>query len=138
MKRVPVRIEQRKILADIITPVSIYMKVRDIYPNALLLESSDYHSKENSFSFICLDPIAGFRVEQGEATIELPGQPAQSVTIDKKHRVVDLLNRFLESFDMEQNGNEMMVDGIFGYCTYDAVEYFEEITFRSPVPPGEQ
>ena len=58
MEKVPVRVVKRKILADIITPVSIYLKVRDIYPNALLLESSDYHSKENSYSFICLDPIA--------------------------------------------------------------------------------
>ena len=62
MKKVPVRIEQRKILADIITPVSIYLKVRDIYPNSVLLESSDYHSKENSYSFICMDPLAEFLV----------------------------------------------------------------------------
>ena len=138
MKRVPVRTEQRKILADIITPVSIYMKVRDIYPNALLLESSDYHSKENSFSFICLDPIAEFRVDQGQAAMELPGQPPELYRVDGERRVVELLNQFLSSFEMEQGKISMMVDGIFGYCTYDAVEYFEEISFRSPMPLGEQ
>lgn len=138
MKRVPVRVERRKILADIITPVSIYLKVRDIYPNALLLESSDYHSKENSFSFICLDPIAGFRVEQGRATTDLPGHSPQVTVVDGEQTVVGLLNQFLSSFEMEQGGAEMMVDGIFGYCTYDAVEYFEQIRFSSDQPPGER
>ena len=53
-----------KVLADTITPVGAYLKIRDHYPNALLLESSDYHSKEDSFSFICLQPMAGFEATE--------------------------------------------------------------------------
>jgi anthranilate synthase component 1 len=138
MNKVPVKVEQRKILADIITPVSIYLKVRDIYPNSLLLESSDYHSKENSYSFICMDPIAEFSVNQWKATISLPGQESLNVDLDVEHRVVDQLNQFLSAFEMDAMGKELMVDGIFGYCTYDAVEYFEEIRFRSPLPDRER
>ena len=72
MKKVPVRIEKRKILADIITPISIYLKIRDIYPNSLLLESSDYHGHENSYSFICLDPVATFQVDQANLFEQYP------------------------------------------------------------------
>jgi anthranilate synthase component 1 len=138
MKRVPVKIEKRKILADIITPVSIYLKIRDIYPNSLLLESSDYHSKENSYSFICLDPIAEFRVNKGKVTTTLPGSDPEVTVLDGQYKVVDSLNQFLEAFSMEPPEEEMMVDGIFGYTTYDAVEYFEDIRFSSPLPPGEE
>jgi anthranilate synthase component 1 len=138
MKKVPVRIEKRKILADIITPVSIYLKIRDIYPNSLLLESSDYHSKETSYSFICLDPIAEFRVGNGKATISLPGVDPEVAVLDEEIGAVELLNQFLETFRVEQPEEGMLVDGIFGYATYDAVEYFEDIRFQSTQPPGEE
>ncbi|MFZ0491096.1 MAG: anthranilate synthase component I family protein, partial [Salegentibacter sp.] len=48
----------KKLLADTLTPVSVYLKLRDKYPNSLLLESSDYHASDNSFSYICCNPIA--------------------------------------------------------------------------------
>ncbi|MCK4747485.1 MAG: chorismate-binding protein, partial [Bacteroidales bacterium] len=135
--KVPVTIERRVILADIITPVSIYLKVRDVYPNALLLESSDYHSKENSFSFICMDPLAEFSVNQGKVNISLPGhQPVQTV-VSAGNNVVSLLSGFISSFDIDAGGEEMLVDGVFGYSTYDAVQYFEEIRFQSPIPEKE-
>ena len=137
MKKVPVRIERRKILADIITPVSIYLKIRDLYPNALLLESSDYNSKENSFSFICMNPIAEFKVEQGEVIMDLPGQDSVIYTLTESDNVVDGLNRFIAAFEIDASGKEMMVDGVFGYSTYDAVQYFEDIRFHSSMPEKE-
>ncbi len=136
--KVPVRIERRKILADIITPVSIYLKIRDIYPNALLLESSDYHSKENSYSFICMNPVAEFKVNLGKVTIDLPGKDRFNAEISDEHRVVDYLNGFITSFQMDTGGEEMMVDGVFGYSTYDAVQYYEDIRFHSSLPEKEQ
>ncbi len=137
MKKVPVRIERRKILADIITPVSIYLKVRDVYPNAVLLESSDYHSKENSFSFICLNPLAEFSVYHGEVTVNLPGQDLITTGLSAGNNVVDQLNEFISAFEIDASGEEMLVDGVFGYSTYDAVQYFEEIEFESPMPEKE-
>ncbi|MEN8202931.1 MAG: anthranilate synthase component I family protein [Bacteroidota bacterium] len=136
--KVPVRIEQRKILADIITPVSIYLKVRDVFPNALLLESSDYHSKENSFSFICMNPVAEFKVEQGLLSVDLPGRDLFQIRISEQERVVDHLNRFIASFEIDAPGEEMMVDGVFGYSTYDAVEYYEDIKLHSKGSEKEQ
>lgn len=137
MEKIPVKIEYRKILADIITPVSIYLKVRDIFPNSLLLESSDYHSKENSYSFICLDPLAEFMVNKGVATITLPGHRQVSEKVTEKRSVANLLDSFISAFEMNAPEKELMADGVFGYCTYDAVQYFEDIRFQSEMPEKE-
>ncbi len=67
-----IKTTSRKLLADIITPVSIYLRIRDIYPNSLLLESSDYHGNENSYSFICMKPLAGFEADNGFITETYP------------------------------------------------------------------
>ncbi len=137
MEKVPVRIAQRKILADIITPVSIYLKVRDIYPNSVLLESSDYHSKENSYSFICMDPIAEFLVHHQEVHISLPGQATLVEKLSPDLGVVEQLDRFKDAFEISNPGNGMLVDGVFGYITFDAVQYFEDIKFQGSLPEKE-
>jgi anthranilate synthase component I len=137
MKKTVVRVEKRKILADIITPVSIYLKIRDIYPNSLLLESSDYHSKENSYSFICMDPIAEFLVQHEEIKVSMPGETTVSKKIGGEVNVVDGLNDFLSAFELDIAESEHIVDGVFGYSTYDAVQYFEDIRFHSSIPEKE-
>ena len=138
MNKTAVRVESLKILADIITPVSIYLKVRDIYPNALLLESSDYHSKENSFSFICMDPVAEFKVTHGVCQISLPGFGITQTPISRDQGVVEKLREFISSFEITSAPEDMMVDGVFGYSSYDAVQYFENITFNSPQSEKEE
>lgn len=131
MKKIAVQTRKRKILADTITPVSIYLKARDLYPNSLLLESSDYNSKENSYSFICLDPIAEFQVDDGRISMNLPGQEELSIPVSPENQVVDYLNLFLSSFDMAGGNEAGGVDGVFGYSSYDAIPYFEDISFRA-------
>lgn len=138
MNQTAVRVESRKILADIITPVSIYLKVRDIYPNALLLESSDYHSKENSFSFICMDPVAELKVQRGMCYTTLPGKACEQTPISSEQGVVEQLNRFISSFKISSGAEDMMVNGVFGYSSYDAVQYFEDISFQSTQPEKEE
>ncbi|MCP4311816.1 MAG: anthranilate synthase component I family protein [Bacteroidetes bacterium] len=138
MTKTDVRVESRRILADIITPVSIYLKVRDIYPNSLLLESSDYHSKENSFSFICMDPVAELMVHHGRCTTSVPGEEPVQTNITAENGVVEQINSFISSFEIISGPEDMMVDGVFGYSTYDAVQYFEDITFHSSQPEKEE
>lgn len=137
MNKTTIRVESRRILADMITPVSIYLKVRDIYPNSLLLESSDYHSKENSFSFICMDPVAEFLVQKGLCTTSLPGAAQVQTPVSSENGVVEQLMQFISSFEISSGPEDMMVDGVFGYSTYDAVQYFEDITFQAPMPEKE-
>jgi len=137
MKKVPVKVVKRKILADIITPVSIYLKVRDIYPNSLLLESSDYHSKENSYSFICMDPLAEFLVQHKKISTTLPGRETSHEDIVSGNEVVEGLRGFLSAFEVESGDEALLVDGIFGYASFDAVQYFEDIRFHSTLPEKE-
>jgi anthranilate synthase component 1 len=137
MKKTGVRVIKRKVLADIITPVSIYLKLRDIYPDSLLLESSDYHSKENSYSYICMVPVAEFKVHHNEMTVSLPGRETKVESVSKDNGVVENLREFLSSFSIEPGDDELLMDGIFGYTTFDAVQYFEDIRFQSHLPEKE-
>src|SRR5580692_1042197 len=65
MKKYKIITTQKKLLADTTTPVSIYLRLRDVFPNSLLLESSDYHSRENSLSYVCCEPISGLVLNDG-------------------------------------------------------------------------
>lgn len=120
-------------LADTVTPVSLYLRLRDRYPGALLLESSDYHGNENSISFICLEPVADFLVENRQMTEMLPGgQPAISNVMDSRE-VVDRLEAFFKKFHLEsEEPAARKLNGFFGYANYDAVQFFEKIELDSP------
>ena len=130
MKKYIIRTTVRKLLADTITPVSIYLRIRDIYPNSLLLESSDYHGNENSFSFICMKPAAGFEAANGTVTESYPdGSKILTGLTDKKTFNIRFAS-FMESFVQSDPVEETPVNGLFGYISYDAVEYFEKIKLR--------
>jgi anthranilate synthase component 1 len=89
----------RKMLADTITPVSIYLKAREAFPNSILLESSDYHGNENSYSFICLQPISTFLVDNGKYQIELPnGAKKVQGEINSKEEFGDRFKEFIQLF----------------------------------------
>ncbi|MCD7970476.1 MAG: chorismate-binding protein [Alistipes sp.] len=115
----------KRLLADLQTPVGIYLKVRDMYPQSALLESSDYHSSENSFSFIGIEPLARFSVRDGKITEQYPDGTIE-VTAVNGRSVEDALNDFVASFEV--TGETGAANGLFGYTSYDAVQYFEEVT----------
>ena len=117
----------KKILADTITPVSIYLKLRDRYPNSLLLESSDYHASDNSFSYICCNPIASFKVENDVITESLPDGTVQTTKIDKTISVPVAIQKFSKRFKADASDFKFINNGIFGYIGYDAVRYFENV-----------
>ena len=117
----------KKILADTITPVSIYLKLRDRYPNSLLLESSDYHASDNSFSYICCNPIASFKVENDVVTESMPDGTVQTTKIDKTVSVPDAIQKFSKRFKADASDFKFINNGIFGYIGYDAVRYFENV-----------
>jgi len=127
------RINVREILADTVTPVSIYLKMRDIYPNALLLESSDNHTLENSYSFICLRPEASFEVEQFRTTIKYPDGSSETGEICRKGELADKMETFFGCFKAENIVPGITANGFFGYVGYDGVQYFESIRFKNIV-----
>jgi anthranilate synthase component I len=130
MTKYKIKTSSRTLLADIITPVSIYLRIRDIYPNSLLLESSDYHGNENSYSFICMKPVAGFEVENGSITESYPDGSSVVTKITDKNTFNKRFSIFTDSFIQPNLQKEIPVNGLFGYLSYDAVQYFEKIEFK--------
>ena len=117
----------KKILADTITPVSIYLKIRDKYPNSILLESSDYHTNDNSFSYICCNPIASIKVENEIITQRFP-DGSQSVSETKNTDVTNEIHDFTKQFKVDNDEQFKFINnGVFGYTAYDAVKYFEDV-----------
>lgn len=135
MEQIKINTRIKKILADTITPVSIYLRIRDIFPNSLLLESSDYHSREDSYSFICLEPVVSFVVENDQIrTCDVDGN-VNIKDISPDVSVPDELNGFISMFINVNGSDEIKTNGFFGYSTYDAVRYFENIRLRHTKSP---
>ena len=116
-----------KVLADTITPVGAYLKMRDHYPNALLLESSDYHSKEDSFSFICLQPMAGFEASERKYSISNLDGSSDHFEVDSMTEMSEVFKSFLSQFEEAENENPTGICGLFGFTSFEAVQYFEDI-----------
>jgi len=117
----------KKILADTITPVSVYLKIRDKFPNSILLESSDYHANDNSFSYICCNPIASIKVENETITQRFPDGSKEVTEIIADTDVTEMIHYFGQQFKTTQNGFKFIYNGLFGYMAYDAVRYFEDV-----------
>lgn len=118
----------KKILADTLTPVSAYLRIRDKFPNSLLLESSDYHTQNNSFSYICCNPIASIKVAQEIITQTYPDGTTETLPITPQTDVAKVIHDFSQKFSVPENTFKFASAGLFGYMTYDAVRYFEDIT----------
>ncbi|MSP84745.1 MAG: anthranilate synthase component I family protein [Flavobacteriaceae bacterium] len=117
----------KKILADTITPVSVYLKTRDKYANSLLLESSDYHANDNSFSYICCNPIASIKIENETIYKTFPDGTSKAKAIDENSNIPKIIEEFASQFQSENIDFKFINNGLFGYISYDAVRYFENI-----------
>ena len=115
----------KSILGDLHTPVSTYLKVRDLFPQSVLMESSDYHGTENNKSFIGLNPIASISVNHGKAIATYPDGTTEETSVKSKRSVEDAINAFLGHFGIE--GEYSSYCGVYGYTTFNAVRYFENI-----------
>lgn len=129
--------QTRKILADLYTPVGVYMRLRDIYPQSALMESSDYHGTENSRSFIGVHPIASIAVGHGVATATYPDGRVEEKELPAfgegkgekcKLAISKAFNDFIQAFHVEGEGSECC--GLYGFTTFNAVRYFENIPVK--------
>ncbi|WP_395046481.1 anthranilate synthase component I family protein [Flavobacterium sp.] len=127
MKTYNLKTKFKQILADTITPVSIYLKIRDKFPNSLLLESSDYHANDNSFSYICCNPIASIKIEHETIFKSFPDGSSEKIQIENQTNIPKEIERFTSQFKSENNDFKFINNGLFGYISYDAVRYFEKI-----------
>ena len=135
MKTYKLKTYYKKILADTLSPVSIYLKIRDKFPNSMLLESSDYHGNDNSFSYICCNPIASLKIEGNLLTKTFPDQTKQNYEINPD-KVTQEIDQFTKQFETsEAETFKFINNGLFGYTSYDAVKYFETIEISEKENP---
>ena len=119
-------------LADTTTPVSIYLRLRDVFTNTILLESSDYHSRENATSYVCADPVAGLVLKEGVLNLHYPDGKTETKT---DFVLANEITAFKEKFEHQADPNAKHISsGLFGYFTWNTIQYFEDIKFSSATP----
>ncbi|NNJ89386.1 MAG: anthranilate synthase component I family protein [Eudoraea sp.] len=125
--RYKLKTHYKKILADTITPVSVYLKIRDKFPNSILLESSDYRANDNTFSYICCNPLASITIENEQIIEQFPDGEKIELPITNNTDVAAVIHDFAQKFEVTQKDFKFINNGLFGYIAYDAVRYFEDI-----------
>ena len=128
MKQFKYLTASRKVAGDLLTPVTAYLNVRDLYSQSVLMESSDYHGVENSKSFIAINPIATVSIAHGVGTMLFPDGTTLEHAISADYDAARLINEFLGLFSIEGDGSNYC--GLYGFTTFNAVRYFENINIK--------
>jgi anthranilate synthase component 1 len=134
MQKISIKTQSIERISDTVTPVGLYLRFRDRYSNTLLLESSDYHSKEESYSFLCIEPIVSMKVENHEFSANYQGKEFMKQSIDRNF--YELFAEFTSSIDLDCDEKLKSFNGLYGYTTYDSVQYFETIQLKNPPAPS--
>ncbi|MEI6950190.1 anthranilate synthase component I family protein [Paraflavisolibacter sp. H34] len=132
-KKIRIRTEVKKMLADVYTPVGIYLRLRDRFRDTILLESTDNHAAENSYSFICINAIAGIEVMNTQTVeFKLPNQNPQKAPLKGVEKLPDVLWNFMQRFEAEATDPKAAIfaQNLYGYFTFDAIELFESIQLK--------
>jgi anthranilate synthase component 1 len=130
MGKIEINTTCKRMLADVFTPVGIYLRLRDRFRDTILLESTDHHSSENSYSFICINAIGGIEISSKEnIEFKLPGQKPEKISLKNTNEAPQLLWNFMQKFDIlnSEIKEAKFAQGLFGYTTYDAVRFFETV-----------
>lgn len=136
MKNYKLYTSYKRLLADTTTPVSIYLRLRDVFPNSILLESSDYHSRENSLSYICCDPIAGIVLSEDKLETYFPDGEREQYPLNDLNLKLQV-STFRKQFESSSDADfKFISNGLFGYFAYESVEYFEDIKLHAKPAEG--
>lgn len=136
MKKIELNTTCKKLLADIFTPVGIYLRVRDRFRDTVLLESTDHHVAENSYSFICINAIGGIEITSTKSVeFKLPNHKPEKISVKNVMEVPDLLWNYMQNFDVHAGNMKeaKFSQGLYGYTSYDAVQFFDTIQLRSGI-----
>lgn len=137
MKTYHIHSHTKKRLADTTTPVSIYLRLRDVFPNTILLESSDYHSRENATSYVCAEPVAGIILNDGVLSTYFPDGTRETKTDFILNDEIAAFKARFKPDHQAVNGKHIST-GLFGYFTWNTIQYFEDISFTSPTADEDQ
>jgi anthranilate synthase component 1 len=139
MKKIELQTHCKKMLADVFTPVGIYLRIRDRFRDTVLLESTDHHSAENSYSFICINAIGGIEISSANSIeFKLPGQTPERVAVKNATDVPEQLWAFMQKFNVQPPAVKegKFAQGLFGYTAFDAVQFFDTITLNNAANNG--
>ena len=131
MKKIKLNNYHKKIFADTITPVEVYLKIRDVYPNSLLLENSDYMLANNNYSFICFNQIGYIKIKNNEITVSFPGEKVISNALSKNEKVSDVIHQYLDRFETSESDFKFLNNGLFGFMSHESVKYFDSINIEN-------
>jgi len=133
MKKIVIETKVKKMLADLYTPVGIYLRVRDRFRDTILLESTDHHVAENSYSFICINAIAGMEITSTKSIeFKFPNQKPERADIKNVQEVSQQLWDFMQRFEMIETEKEAKyAQGLFGYASFDAVQFFDTVKLKA-------
>ncbi len=128
-----------RLSADTLTPVGLYMRLRDAFPQSLLLECTDFSSREDAYSYICLNPVAGIEVTSKEVRQYFPGEHGVSRPLLQNEDVASIAGSFAGSIDVRDMPEEKVFPGLFGFTAFEAVNLFDNVNIKnqdnsSPVP----
>lgn len=140
MKKIQIQTTVKKLLADVYTPVGIYLRLRDRFRDTILLESTDHHAAENSYSFICINAIGGIEIKENTVETKLPGQHAERNRLAGNGDLQQLLWSYMQRFETRSEDPKAtgFAQGLYGYFTFDAVQHFESIQFRKATDDSNQ
>jgi len=134
MKVFTLQTSYKKILADTLTPVSVYLSLRDQFPHSLLLESSDYHANQNDYSYICSNPIASITLKNNILTTHYPDGKREQIEVDETTNIPEKIHTFSQQFQSEEYPFKFISNGIFGYVAHEAVEHFDNLHLNAQKP----
>lgn len=123
--------KSKKILGDMLTPVGVYLKLRDKFPYTVMLESAEYHGMEHGFSVIACDAVASFTLDEGHITQTFPDGSVEDFDLEFPKQAVQRLQDFTKRFDAPASNYPFISGGLFGHITYDSVQYFEDIEIQA-------
>lgn len=133
MKKIKVQTRCKKLLADVFTPVAIYLRVRDRFRDTVLLESSDNKGSENSYSFIAINAIGGIEIStQQQIEFKYPDEPSETVAINRLDSIPDLLNQYMQRYEVDESSckEARFAQGLYGYTGYDAIDFFDKLNLE--------
>jgi len=139
MKKTELKTTVKRLLADVYTPVGIYLRLRDRFRDTILLESADHHAADNSWSFICVNAIAGIEIiDTKNLEFKLPGQRPEKVAIKDRQQVPTIIWEFMQRFEVNPSKEKesRFAQGLYGYTTFDAVQFFDTIGFSDKPSVG--
>ena len=129
MKKLKFNTITKKQLADTITPVGMYSKIRDKYASSLLLESSDYHSKEESYTFLCIEPIVTLKADNNKFQYYFKNEEIDSEKID--NNFYEIFENYTQTIEVNCDENIKSFNGFYGHISYNAIQYFETIKLNA-------